>query len=300
MSAPTWCGTSQQSVPVPISRARPWATADATRARSASNLLRSPRPMRIARVPSAWVTARRLNSRRASPDASSALSTSPGRSWATSSPSNTPTTIVSAPVASGRSVVASTCTGRTYQCYYDDCLPTTGERDKMPNTVILSAARTPIGKLGGGLSTVDATELGGTAIQGCARARRRRTRPDPARRDGPGAPGRTGPDSLAPGPDQGRDPQGGLLGDDQQGLRLGDPCGLPARQRDPRRRSRRRPGRWDGVDVEVPVPAQGGPVRLPYGRWEGDRRDDQRRAHEPVLGQAHGAGGERGRAPSSN
>ena len=36
----------------------------------------------------------------------------------------------------------------------------------MPKTVILSAARTPIGKLGGGLSTVDATELGGTAIQG--------------------------------------------------------------------------------------------------------------------------------------
>jgi acetyl-CoA C-acetyltransferase len=36
----------------------------------------------------------------------------------------------------------------------------------MPKTVILSAARTPIGKLGGGLSTVDATELGGTAIKG--------------------------------------------------------------------------------------------------------------------------------------
>ncbi len=35
----------------------------------------------------------------------------------------------------------------------------------MPNTVILSAARTPIGKLGGGLSAVDATELGGTAIR---------------------------------------------------------------------------------------------------------------------------------------
>jgi acetyl-CoA C-acetyltransferase len=35
----------------------------------------------------------------------------------------------------------------------------------MPSTVILSAARTPIGKLGGGLSTVDATELAGTAIQ---------------------------------------------------------------------------------------------------------------------------------------
>jgi len=35
----------------------------------------------------------------------------------------------------------------------------------MPKTVILSAARTPIGKLGGGLSTLEATELGGTAIR---------------------------------------------------------------------------------------------------------------------------------------
>jgi acetyl-CoA C-acetyltransferase len=34
----------------------------------------------------------------------------------------------------------------------------------MPKTVILSAARTPIGKLGGGLSSLDATELGATAI----------------------------------------------------------------------------------------------------------------------------------------
>ncbi|HSD77050.1 MAG TPA: acetyl-CoA C-acetyltransferase [Solirubrobacteraceae bacterium] len=35
----------------------------------------------------------------------------------------------------------------------------------MPKTVILGSARTPIGKLGGGLSSVDATELGGIAIQ---------------------------------------------------------------------------------------------------------------------------------------
>jgi acetyl-CoA C-acetyltransferase len=35
----------------------------------------------------------------------------------------------------------------------------------MPQTVILSAARTPIGKLGGGLSSLDATELGGIAIK---------------------------------------------------------------------------------------------------------------------------------------
>jgi len=35
----------------------------------------------------------------------------------------------------------------------------------MPKTVILSAARTPVGKLGGGLASLDATDLGGTAIE---------------------------------------------------------------------------------------------------------------------------------------
>jgi acetyl-CoA C-acetyltransferase len=35
----------------------------------------------------------------------------------------------------------------------------------MPKTVILGAARTPIGKLGGGLASLDATELGATAIK---------------------------------------------------------------------------------------------------------------------------------------
>src|SRR5437660_11850473 len=35
----------------------------------------------------------------------------------------------------------------------------------MAKTVILGAARTPIGKMGGGLSTLEATELGATAIQ---------------------------------------------------------------------------------------------------------------------------------------
>src|SRR5438270_7375336 len=35
----------------------------------------------------------------------------------------------------------------------------------MPKTVILSAARTPIGKMGGGLASLDATQLGATAIK---------------------------------------------------------------------------------------------------------------------------------------
>jgi len=35
----------------------------------------------------------------------------------------------------------------------------------MPSSVILGTARTPIGKMGGGLSTLDATDLGGAAIE---------------------------------------------------------------------------------------------------------------------------------------
>jgi acetyl-CoA C-acetyltransferase len=36
----------------------------------------------------------------------------------------------------------------------------------MPKTVILGTARTPFGKMGGALASVDATELGGIAIRG--------------------------------------------------------------------------------------------------------------------------------------
>ena len=42
----------------------------------------------------------------------------------------------------------------------------------MPNTVFLGAARTPIGKMGGGLSTLDAPELGGLAISAALSAPR--------------------------------------------------------------------------------------------------------------------------------
>src|SRR5207253_6750479 len=39
-----------------------------------------------------------------------------------------------------------------------------GDDRTMPKTVILGTARTPFGKLGGALSSLDATELGGQAI----------------------------------------------------------------------------------------------------------------------------------------
>ena len=35
----------------------------------------------------------------------------------------------------------------------------------MPRTVILGSARTPVGKLGGGLSSLQPTDLGGIAIK---------------------------------------------------------------------------------------------------------------------------------------
>src|SRR5690349_12644283 len=46
----------------------------------------------------------------------------------------------------------------------------------MPKTVILGAARTPFGKMGGALSTLDATELGGIAIS--AALERAEVKPD--------------------------------------------------------------------------------------------------------------------------
>ena len=89
----------------------------------------------------------------------------------------------------------------------------------MPKTVILGTARTPIGKMGGGLSSIDATELGGIAIK--AALERADVEPDEVEHvSWARCSGRPGPDPLAPGADRGRHPEGGLLGDDQQGLRL--------------------------------------------------------------------------------
>ena len=166
----------------------------------------------------------------------------------------------------------------------------------MSKTVILSAARTPIGKLGGGLSSLEATELGGIAIK--AALERAEVEPEQVEHVvmGTGAPGRPGPDPLAPGPDQGRHPEGGLLRDDQQGLRLGHP----------RRRACIDAAIRAG-DLEVGVgggmesmsqralPAAQGPLRLPHGRRQGARRDDPRRPAQPVHRQADVRGGHRGR-----
>ena len=90
---------------------------------------------------------------RASPASTSACSAPSAVSWGIPSSSSIPTTMVSALVAAGAWVVATTLHASPHH-----------RIRAMPKTVILGAARTPIGKMGGALSGVDATELGGTAI----------------------------------------------------------------------------------------------------------------------------------------
>ena len=136
----------------------------------------------------------------------------------------------------------------------------------MPKTVILSAARTPIGKLGGGLSTVDATELGGTAIK--AALERADVAPDQVQHVVMGQVLQAGQGQI---PSRQAQIKGGIPKEVSSetinkvcasGIRVG----RPARRRDPRRRPRGRGRRRDGVDVERALPAQGGAVRLPDGR----------------------------------
>ena len=68
----------------------------------------APRPTSSQRCPAAWATARWRKAVRASPASSRRWSAPSSTSWATVSPSNTPTTSVSASVSAGEAVVADT------------------------------------------------------------------------------------------------------------------------------------------------------------------------------------------------
>ena len=90
----------------------------------------------------------------------------------------------------------------------------------MPRTVILSSARTPIGKLGGGLSSLPATHLGAVAIREALE--RADVAPEQIEHVVMGTVLQAGQGQIPtpPGADRGRDPDRGELGDDQQGVRL--------------------------------------------------------------------------------
>ena len=89
------------------------------------------------------------------------------------------------------------------------------------------------------------------------------------------------------------DPARGALGDGQQGLRLRHAHDRARRPGDRVRRRRARvAGAWSRC--RRPLPAARGALRLPDGDEAGGRRDDSRRAHEPVHRQADDQRGERG------
>src|SRR5579871_2366090 len=175
-SPPAPSGSSQQSVPAPASRARPRAFAAATRARSGVRSARAPIPTSTQRRPSAWASAIEPGLARASPDARS-CTTASGAPAGAFSPSNSPAATVSAScrAVSGERARTSirappyrppprAVTGRPLP--FSSFRPLQKERSAhMAKTVILGSARTPIGKMGGGLSTLEATELGATAIE---------------------------------------------------------------------------------------------------------------------------------------
>ena len=105
----------------------------------------------------------------------------------------------------------------------------------MPNTVILSAARTPVGKLGGGLSSLPATKLGAIAIE--AALERAGVEPDQVQHVVMGQVLQAGQGQIPSRQAQiaAGHPEGGHLRDHQQGVRLGRARGGHPRRRDPRR-----------------------------------------------------------------
>ena len=130
-------------------------------------------------------------------------------------------------------------------------------------TYIVSAARTPIGKFGGALSGVPATDARRHRHPGRRRAGGPRPGhgPDRRRPDGPGPPGRRRPGPRPAGHAPGRPPGHDQRHDDQPRLRLG-PQGDHARgRRDPGRRRRARRGRRHGIHERGPVRPAGRPLR---------------------------------------
>ena len=122
-------------------------------------------------------------------------------------------------------------------------------------SVIVSGARTPMGKLLGNLKDFPATKLGGVAIKAALERAGVAPGPGAVRDHGPGAAGRRRSDPGPPGGGQRRHPDEHAGADDQQGVpvRPGrDRAGRPA---DPRRRVRHRRRRRHGVDDERAAPA---------------------------------------------
>ena len=168
----------------------------------------------------------------------------------------------------------------------------------MPRTVILGSARTPVGKLGGGLSSLHPTELGGIAIK--AALERADVAPEQVQHVIMGQVLQAGAGQI---PSRQAQIKAGIPKEVSSetinkvcasGIRAAG----PDRPGGPRRRPRRGGRRRHGVDVAGAVPAAQGALRLPHGRRPGARRDGPGRPAQPVHRQADVRGGDRGRRPA--
>ena len=164
----------------------------------------------------------------------------------------------------------------------------------MASSVILGTARTPVGKMGGALASLDATDLGGIAIE--AALERSGVDAEQVEQVVFGQVLQAGQGQI---PSRQAQIKGGIpkevpsetinkvcasgmrsLGLADLSIRAGDVGG---------RRHRRH-----GVDEPGSLPAAERPLRLPDGRRPGARRDDPRRPHQPLHRQADDQRGLRG------
>ena len=140
----------------------------------------------------------------------------------------------------------------------------------MSGSVIVAGARTPIGRLLGGLKDLSAADLGGVAIKGALEKAGVSRRPGRLRDHGPGHPGRRRPDHRPPGRGQGRHPDERPVDHHQQGVPVRPQRDRAGRPADPRRRVRDRRRRRHGVDDQRPAPAAQVPRGLQvrrHRRW---------------------------------
>ena len=162
-------------------------------------------------------------------------------------------------------------------------------------TVILGTARTPIGKMGGGLAALDATDLGGTAI--AAALERAEVAPEQVQHVVMGQVLQAGQGQI---PSRQAQIKGGIPKEVSSetinkvcasGLRASVILDQAIRAGDVE------VGVGGGMESMsgAPVPAPERALRLPHGRREGARRDGQRRPHQPLQRQADVRRGDRDR-----
>ncbi len=148
----------------------------------------------------------------------------------------------------------------------------------MSGSVIVAGARTPMGRLLGSLKGFSAAELGGIAIKGAL---------EKAGVSGDQVQYVIMGHVIQAGAGQITARQAALAGgipldvpgpDHQQGVPVGHRRDRPGRPADPRRRVRRRRGRWHGVDDQRPARAGGQPRGRQVRRLDDEGLDGPRRA----------------------